>query len=113
MAGLLTYSIRKRLPIILQKNNSGKSVCFRTFRGVHSSGSVRDLHPIPFYRLFLHKNKRTYHGAKVHVFFISAIFLQKKLLSNCQASNKYINYFDCKGTIIKYFFFSKIPINRD
>jgi len=43
LAGLLTYSVVSGLPTI-------KAVAFwvTTAVGAHSSGTVRDLHPIPF-----------------------------------------------------------------
>lgn len=52
LAGLLTRSIFERLPGNMPQRRmtvfpSG-SFCSKTRQGTHSSGSVRDFHPVPF-----------------------------------------------------------------
>jgi hypothetical protein len=77
MAGLLTYSIRKRLPVIC-KITVVRVFASELFNGVHSSGSVRDLHPIPFYCNVLHKKQTNLLRRKDTCFFYIGNFRHVK-----------------------------------
>ena len=57
LAGLLTYSIFERPSHSL--NEQWNVVLFKDFSGAYSSGSVQDLHLIPFSPLFRYYGKVT------------------------------------------------------
>ena len=77
LAGLLTRPRFTRLPIPTNRG-SGKSTCANRLVGTHSSGSVRDFHPIPYYSVTRTRNgNQTLHinAAKIQYFFLTPTFL--------------------------------------
>ena len=90
LAGLLTRPRFTRLPIPTNRG-SGKSTCANRLVGTHSSGSVRDFHPIPYYSVTRTRNgNQTLHinAAKIQYFFLTPTFLSVFFHRQC---NMYSN----------------------